>query len=109
MIPAKLPKSIRSEWGRRVLKLNRQLDLRDLRDWLLRRIMANIIVDEVAQTPDRNQETKSGSHSRRKISTVQKVAEDPASNLCERQHFLVACSEFSSLEPVDERFAVVRK
>ena len=31
MILAKLPKSIRSEWGRRVLKLNRQLDHRDLR------------------------------------------------------------------------------
>ena len=72
MILAKLPKSIHSEWGRRVLSLEL-----DLRDWLLRRIMANRIVDEVAQTPDRNQETKSGFHSRRVISTVQKVAENP--------------------------------
>ena len=71
--------------------------------------MANRIVDEVAQTPDRNKETKSGSHSRRIISTVQKVAEDPTCNTCEQQHFLDACSEFNSLEPVDERFAVVRK
>ena len=77
MILAKLPKSICSECGRRVLKLNRQLDLRDIRDWLLRKIMANRIVDEVAQTPDRTQETKSGFHSRRVISTVQKVAENP--------------------------------
>ena len=77
MILAKLPKSIGSEWGRGVLKLNRQLDLRDLRDWLLRRIMANRIVDEVTQTPDRNQETKSGSHSRRIIRRSRKWLKIP--------------------------------
>ena len=71
--------------------------------------MANRIVDEVAETPDRNPKTKSGLHPRRVISTVQKVAEDPACNLWEQQHFLDACSEFSSLESVDERFVVVRR
>lgn len=86
-ILAKLPRSIRGGWGERVLEMNRQLNLIDLRDWLRRRIMAKRIPDEVPQTPDRNQEPKSGLHSRRVINTVQRVAEDPACHLCKQQHF----------------------